>query len=212
MIGLDLNFALLSLRPGLRRQPGVDFVIASLFDLPFAPASFDLVFSMGVLHHTYSTVEAFRSISTRVKRDGYLFIWVYALEDHLTPPPGGWWGTRHPLTERTFRPLISRSPRPVRNFTIKLLTLLAHLLRVGSKSSIGRTQHSDRWTRAKPPRPALPRYAWRHGFNEVTEWFEGEGYRIVGVQSSLASQRRFDRPLFGIGMTGQNAEASGRSD
>ncbi len=193
VIGLDLNFALLSLRPGLRRQPGVDFVIASLFDLPFAPASFDLVFSMGVLHHTYSTVEAFRSISTRVKRDGYLFIWVYALEDHLTPPPGGWWGTRHPLTERTFRPLISRSPRPVRNFTIKLLTLLAHLLRVGSKSSIGRTQHSDRWTRANTEHAIRdwlsPRYAWRHGFNEVTEWFEGEGYRIVGVQSSLASQR-----------------------
>ena len=99
VFGIDLNFVLLSRRPEFRRQPGINFIIASLFDLPFAHESFDLVFSQGVLHHTHSTVDAFRTISTRVRGGGFMFVWVYGLEDHLTPPPG-WWGTRHPLAER----------------------------------------------------------------------------------------------------------------
>jgi SAM-dependent methyltransferase len=207
LIGMDLNFALFSRRPGFRRQPGINFVIASLFDLPFPRESFDLVFSMGVLHHTYSTVDAFRSISTRVRDGGFLFAWVYALEDHLVPPPGGWWGTRHPIAERTMRPLISRAPRPIRNAIFKALTLLAHLFRIGSSSSLGRARHGDKWTRVNTEHALRdwlsPRYAWRHGFNEVTEWFEGEGYRIVDVQSSHETRKLFNRPLFGIGMTGQ---------
>lgn len=207
--GIDLNFALLSRRAELRRQPGLNFVIASLFDLPFARERFDLVVSQGVLHHTYSTHDAFRSISTRVRKGGFLYAWVYALEDHLVPPPGGWWGTRHPLIERIARPPISRAPRPIRNAIFKLLTLVAHLLPIG-RDSYGRARHGDEWGRANTEHAIRdwlsPRYAWRHGFNEVTEWFESEGYTIVDVQSSLESQRLFGRPLFGIGMTGQKTE------
>ena len=209
VFGIDLNLALLSRRPEFRRQPGINFIIASLFDLPFAHDSFDLVFSQGVLHHTHSTVDAFKTISTRVRGGGFMFVWVYGLEDHLTPPPGGWWGTRHPFAERISRPWISRTPQPIRNLIFKVLTLVAHLLPIGRKASFGRAQHGDKWTRANTEHVLRdwlsPRYAWRHGFNEVTEWFEDEGYRIVDVQSSRESRRLFNRPLFGIGMTGQKA-------
>ena len=40
---------------------------------------FDYVFSHGVIHHTYSTEKALKSISKCVKNTGYLYIWVYGI-------------------------------------------------------------------------------------------------------------------------------------
>lgn len=54
-----------------------DFIQADLSHLPFRPASFDLVFSIGVLHHSPDPAAAFRSIATMVKPGGRLSVWVY---------------------------------------------------------------------------------------------------------------------------------------
>jgi SAM-dependent methyltransferase len=54
------------------------FVQASVFALPFRPETFDYVFSLGVLHHTGSTVEAIRKACSLVKQGGQINIWVYA--------------------------------------------------------------------------------------------------------------------------------------
>jgi len=72
------------------------------------------------------------------------------------------------------------------------------------------------WTRANTAhslRDAMtPRYAHRHGFNEVVEWFETGGFRIVGVQSAGAHMRAFGgKRIFGIGMTGRREAPTRRS-
>lgn len=210
IFAVDLNLALLGRRPEFRRQPGINFAVASLFDLPFARDSLDLVYSLGVLHHTYSTVEAFKSISTRVRPGGHLFIWLYGLEDRLTARESRWWGARHYFAERLSRPWISRTPRPLRNLIFKLLTVLAHLGPIRTDACFGRRQHRDKWTRANTEHALRdwlsPRYARRHGFNEITEWFDEQGYRIVDVQSSYEYRKLFDRPFFGIGMTGEKTK------
>src|SRR5436190_2111416 len=49
----------------------------SLLEPPFAPQSFDLVFSKGVVHCTPDPPGAVRRMAELVKPGGYLFVWVY---------------------------------------------------------------------------------------------------------------------------------------
>ena len=65
VIGVDLSSAVdkaASLCAGL---PDVCIVQANLLDLPVADAAFDLVFSIGVLHHTPDPRRAFAQIAAR---------------------------------------------------------------------------------------------------------------------------------------------------
>lgn len=55
----------------------VAFVQADLCALPFRPQSFDLVFSIGVLHHSPDAQAAFRSIARMVQPGGRLSVWLY---------------------------------------------------------------------------------------------------------------------------------------
>ncbi len=211
LFGIDLNFALLSRRAEFRQQPDVQFVIASLFDLPFEAESFDLVYSEGVIHHTYSTPEAFEAIAPHVRRGGHLFVWVYGLDDHLTADPH-----RRKLDhvlERILRPLISRAPRRVRNGIFKVLVAISHARRRRGLAFGEKEGHGGQWSRENTEHTLRdwlsPRYAHRHGFNEVIEWFESAGFRIVDVQSPSAYRALFDDPPFGVGLTGQRVDGAG---
>ena len=53
------------------------FCQMNLFRPSFKPQSFDLVISNGVLHHTSDPFLAFKSISKRVKQNGYILIGLY---------------------------------------------------------------------------------------------------------------------------------------
>src|SRR5260370_40116256 len=53
------------------------FVQANLFRPPFEPASFDVVISNGVLHHTSDCRGAFRSIARLVKPGGVIVVGLY---------------------------------------------------------------------------------------------------------------------------------------
>ena len=55
----------------------VDVVQADLFKLPFRPETFDLVYSVGVLHHTPDAKGAFKAIQPLVKPGGIFSIFVH---------------------------------------------------------------------------------------------------------------------------------------
>ena len=199
--GVDLNFALLGRRAEYRDRPGVNFVVASLFDLPFAEGAFDLVYSQGVIHHTYSTEDAFDSISKHVRDGGRLFVWVYGLEDHLAPG-GASRLSKHAnvAAEAMLRPIASRAPEPVRDRLFDALTEVWH------PRMRHRERHGQRWEKENTNHGLRDwlshRYARRHGFNEMTEWYEDRGFHVVFTQSPRAYKELFGSPLWGVGMTG----------
>jgi SAM-dependent methyltransferase len=60
-----------------RARPGVHFVRGDLQTPPFAPGTFDLIFSNGVLHHTPSTRATFRAVAALASPAGRFYVWLY---------------------------------------------------------------------------------------------------------------------------------------
>jgi len=202
VFAVDLNFALLKAGESFKSNSKIHLVIASLFRLPFEQSSFDLVYSNGVIHHTFSTAEAFKSIAAYVRRDRFIFVWVYGLDDHLLRTGVlGLVAQMNYLMEKVARPMISGSPRVIRDIFFVTAALILHPLirsRVRHKATwkLKNTEHDLRdWL--------SPRYAYRHSYNEVFEWFENLGFEVSDVHSPAAFRRLVHKQLWGVGLTGR---------
>lgn len=202
IFAVDLNYALLGRGPDFTARPRVHLAVASAFALPFEPESFDLAYSQGVLHHTFSTATAVEALASYVRHGGHCFVWVYGLDDHLAAGGmTGLWKRVAWVAEHAVRPLISRSPKRLRDAIFAALTALAHpLMRA-------RMRHAGRWARENTNHALRdwlsPRYAHRHSYNELFEWFDGLGLEVVDTQSPAAYRRLFGKPLWGVGLTGR---------
>lgn len=90
--------------------------------LPFPPESFDLVFSLGVVHHLPDTDAAVREAASMVKPGGHLLLYVYYALDNK--------GRFYRLLFRgsnVLRTGVSRLPRPLRFIVCDLLAVFGYL-------------------------------------------------------------------------------------
>src|SRR5579859_4971907 len=76
-VGVDFSYAVDAAHENAGHLPNVHFVQADLFALPFADNVFDLVMSLGVLHHTPDPRRAFASLPRVLKPGGKLTVTVY---------------------------------------------------------------------------------------------------------------------------------------
>jgi SAM-dependent methyltransferase len=77
LVGVDLSAAVEKAAAVCATLPNVLIVQADLLDLPLAEQAFDLVYSIGVLHHTPDPRRAFHQIARCVKPGGRLAVWLY---------------------------------------------------------------------------------------------------------------------------------------
>lgn len=77
VVGIDLSLAVEAAHANLSGRENVRILQADLFHLPFRPGTFDIVYSLGVLHHTPDCEKAFRHIVPFVRPGGRLCVWVY---------------------------------------------------------------------------------------------------------------------------------------
>ena len=77
VVGIDLSAAAEVAAKNLAER---DFVAyqADVFHLPFAPESFDVIYSVGVLHHTPDCEAAVKVLHKYVKPGGLLAVWLYS--------------------------------------------------------------------------------------------------------------------------------------
>jgi SAM-dependent methyltransferase/uncharacterized protein YbaR (Trm112 family) len=200
VIAIDINFSVLSAPRRYARNMRLHFVLASVFALPFRNACADQVFAQGVIHHTHSTKEAFDALVPMVKGGGHLFVWVYGKDDYLAAPHGSrtlalmLWGM-----EMVLRPIICRLPAAPQKAAVTTLALMTYL------PARSRLRHRQQWRLKNEVHACFdkfaPRYAWRHGANEVTEWFENAGF-ICRYQSPRKFRALFGRRIFGTGING----------
>jgi SAM-dependent methyltransferase/uncharacterized protein YbaR (Trm112 family) len=176
-VGVDLSLAVWKASRHYRNNPFLHFVQASAFAMPFADASFDAIYSRGVLHHTRSTEEAFASIAPLARPGGVVYLWVYGVGSiRETPLRRALYGL-----ERMFRPALSANPEsvPARAFLTAMGFgyVLFNAARRAADATIqpltltrGIHAARDRFT---------PEYAHRHESFEVTEWFRRAGFDEV---------------------------------
>jgi SAM-dependent methyltransferase len=176
--GVDLSLAVLSARRNLSRYPEAFVGQADLFRLPFRPESFDIVFSIGVLHHTPSTRDAFRAIAPLVKPGGVLAVALY--EDCPTHRPS------YIVSER-YRRYTVRLSHPVLHLLSHLAIPRHHLIValrslndwVGSHVGLALPMSEPLWRVLDTFDWYSPQYQWKHEEAEVRRWFEDLGFAEV---------------------------------
>jgi SAM-dependent methyltransferase len=77
VVAVDISAAVDTAVKNLAGRAGADVVSADLFKLPFRTNLFDIVYSVGVLHHTPDAHGAFWNIQAFVKPGGFFSIFVH---------------------------------------------------------------------------------------------------------------------------------------
>lgn len=80
---IDISLAVEAAYKKTRHMPNVMISQASIFSLPYRDASFDLIYSLGVLHHTKSAPEAFQILAKKLKPNGLLGVYIYNIKPFL---------------------------------------------------------------------------------------------------------------------------------
>jgi SAM-dependent methyltransferase len=104
-LGIDLSTAVDAAADNLGERPNVCIAQADLYELPLKRDSFDVVYSIGVLHHTPSAERAFKALVPFVKPGGLIAISVYA----AVIKPGVPWAV-NVLRRRAWRMVTKRLP------------------------------------------------------------------------------------------------------
>lgn len=77
VVGIDLSAAAEVAAKNLAEREFVAFQ-ADVFALPFAPETFDIIYSVGVLHHTPDCEAAVKTLDKYLKPGGILAVWLYS--------------------------------------------------------------------------------------------------------------------------------------
>jgi SAM-dependent methyltransferase len=184
VVGVDLSAAVEKAAALCADLPDVAIVQADLLDLPVVEWAFDLVYSIGVLHHTPDPRRAFAQIARRVKPGGRLAVWLY----RRNTPPQEWLNSG-------LRAVSTRVPARM------LEPLCAGLGALGSIPLVNRTlnklanfsSHPD-WTLRVCDNFDwyAPRYQSHHTPDELRRWFIEEGFSDVAELSPAKNGRLYD--------------------
>lgn len=172
-IGVDLSAAVDAAQANLGERPNVHILQADVFRLPFPPRSFDLIYSIGVLHHTPDTREAFARLPGLLKADGRIAVWVYGSR------------LRRYIVSDLLRPVTSRLPKPLLLDMCRVAIPLGRWQRRGWGGGLWNTLmpvslHPDpdsRWLDTFDW--YSPRYQHKHSYKEVEGWFQSAGLEDV---------------------------------
>lgn len=157
------------------RSLALCYVEANLMDAPFAPESFDIVFSAGVLHHTPDTRKAFLALARLLRPGGRYYVWLYRREPFVTAAVNAirFFTTR--LPPAAFDRIAWAMAPAFRAFTW-------FTNRVGLRSYRPLSRHAA--AMALHDIFGAP-YAHSHTLEEVASWYEEAGLlrpRLVGTE------------------------------
>jgi len=178
VVGVDLSRAVDAAQANLGERSNVAIVQADVFDLPLRAESFDLIYSIGVLHHTPDTRAAFDGLPTLLKPGGKIAVWLYSGEPSHR--------VRHALSDQ-YRRVTSRMDHDPLLRWCRRLEPLGRLYR----RSRGRYLYPLLPVSAHPRKDwrvldtfdwYSPRYQWKHRWSEVEGWFRDAGLEQISRQ------------------------------
>jgi len=178
VVGVDLSYAVDAAYVNMGRRQGIHIVQADLLRMPLRPATFDAIYSIGVLHHTPSTRDAFLALPPLLKPAGIIAIWVYM-----------WDGDYSVYLDRV-RSLTVHLPKPLLYGLCWIWVPLLHALaklpvlrRIATRIPTSDQHRGLRWDVLDTFDSYSPKYQWKHTEAEVREWFERADLEDVTVLS-----------------------------
>jgi SAM-dependent methyltransferase len=175
VVAIDLTRAIDAAAMNLRGRASAHLVQADIFALPFRDETFDVAYSIGVLHHTPDTARAFRRVAAVVKKGGQLAVYIYLA------------GGLACYFSDAFRVITTRLPRLLVYYGSAAAIPLYFLHRlpiVGRVSQIlmPTSMNPDwRWRWLDTFDWYTPRYQWKHRYPEVLRWFRETGFSDLHV-------------------------------
>lgn len=183
VVGVDLSSAAEVAAENLADREGCCFFQADAFALPFAPGSFDFIYSIGVLHHTPNCEKAFKGLTKFLKPGGTIAVWLYSGYNK-------WY-----RFSDIYRRFTHRLPRNVLHSVCYLAVpkyYAYHGIRsipVVGRPISGFLQHL--FPTSLHPNPGIrvldtfdwysPKYQSKHTYEEVFRWFESCGLESLCV-------------------------------
>jgi len=177
VVGFDLSLAVEAAYKNVGSRDNVHILQADVMKPPFNEQSFDLVYSLGVIHHTSNPKEAFMKLVSLVRRGGQIAIWVY--QKYRRPPLSDF-----------YRIFTSRMPWST---VLALSILLSHLYWLQKHWSYFLVLFPMS-TLADPERRVLdtldwysPKYQFKFTRGDIVDWFLEAGLQEIEVLSNPIS-------------------------
>jgi 2-polyprenyl-3-methyl-5-hydroxy-6-metoxy-1,4-benzoquinol methylase len=193
VVGVDLSAAAEVAAKNLADRDFVAFQ-ADVFALPFAPESFDIIYSIGVLHHTPDCEAAVKALDKYLKPGGLLVVWLYSGYNKWYRFSDFWRRYTHRMKPKTLHGILKVAVP----FFYNLQQGLKRVPLVG-RPAAGLVHHVFPVNRQKDPEARMldtfdwysPKYQSKHTYEQVFKWYEGMGMEDMRVgEISIAVRGR----------------------
>ena len=176
VVGIDLSRAVDAAQRNIGGRENVHIAQANIFELPFREETFDVVFSIGVLHHTPNTKAAFDNLPRLLRRNGKIAIWVYTSYDGYQWRWSDLYRRVTPRLPKRLLHVLSYAAVPL-YFVNKIPILGLFMQRLVPVSN----HPKARWRVLDTFDWYSPKYQWKHSYEEVFPWFEESGLKEIRV-------------------------------
>ena len=183
VVGVDLSAAA---EVAAKNLAGRKFVVfqADVFALPFAPESFDVIYSIGVLHHTPDCEAAVKALDKYLKPGGLLVVWLYSGYNKWYRFSDFWRRYTHKMKPETLHGILKVAVPLFYN----LQQGLKYVPLVG-RPAAGIVQTVFPVNRQKDPEARMldtfdwysPKYQSKHTYEQVFRWYEAMGMADMRV-------------------------------
>ena len=183
VVGIDLSAAA---EVAARNLAGRDFVAfqADVFAMPFAPESFDVIYSIGVLHHTPDCEAAVKALDKFLKPGGLLAVWLYSGYNKWYRFSDVWRRYTHKMEPETLHRILKVAVP----FFYNLQQALKQVPVVG-RPAAGIVHHLFPVNRQKDPEARMldtfdwysPKYQSKHTYEQVFKWYAAMGMEDMRV-------------------------------
>jgi SAM-dependent methyltransferase len=194
VFGVDLTRAVDAAYRNIGHRENVHLAQADIFALPFREGTFDLAYSIGVLHHTPSPPAAFAHVAATVAPGGKLAVYLYAR-----------YGLSHRASDAIRRVTTRLPPRLMWAMSAAAIPLY-YLYRVPCAGKALRLalpismERDWRWRWLDTFDWYTPTYQWKYLYPEIFRWFRENHFHDIEL---------FDGP---IRMSGQKALVTESTD
>ena len=193
VVGVDLSAAAEVAAKNLADRDFVAFQ-SDAFALPFAPESFDVIYSIGVLHHTPDCEAAVKGLNKYLKPGGLLVVWLYSGYNKWYRFSDFWRQYTHKMKPETLHGILKVAVPFFYNLNqgLKRVPLLGPPV-------AGAIHHVFPVNRQKTPEARMldtfdwysPKYQSKHTYEQVFKWYEAMGMEDMRVgEISIAVRGR----------------------